>query len=77
CRWKEDLKSTNNIRMARNVKIQLAGKTEFVEIHFFISFGVGGNKFNLAVGSFYGPAHQELLRQSSGAYYSVQHFRDV
>ncbi|THU78202.1 hypothetical protein K435DRAFT_888835 [Dendrothele bispora CBS 962.96] len=76
-RWKEDLKSINNIRMARNVKIQLAGKTEFVEIHFFISFGVGGNKFNLAVGSFYGPAHQELLCQSSGTYYSVQHFRDV
>ncbi|KAJ3831674.1 hypothetical protein F5878DRAFT_654799 [Lentinula raphanica] len=31
----------------------------------------------LAVGSFYGPPHEELLRRSSNTYYTVQHQRDV
>ncbi|THU87219.1 hypothetical protein K435DRAFT_682055 [Dendrothele bispora CBS 962.96] len=76
-RWKEDLKSISNLRTARNVKLQLSGKTHFAEVHFYLYKKIGGIEKHFAVGSFYGDPHQGLLQQSSGTYYTVEHFRDI
>ncbi|KAJ3816786.1 hypothetical protein F5880DRAFT_1626456 [Lentinula raphanica] len=76
-RWKEDGIPLSNIRTSRNVKIILEGKEHIVEVHFYLLQKIDETLHALAVGSFYGPPHEELLRRSSNTYYTVQHQRHI
>ncbi|KAJ3848731.1 hypothetical protein EV368DRAFT_76080 [Lentinula lateritia] len=69
-RWKEDLKELNDLRMSRNVTINLEGTIRLAEIHFFTSFFIHN-------GSFYGQPHEQLRQDSLNGYITVQHFWDI
>ncbi|KAJ3911922.1 hypothetical protein F5877DRAFT_93697 [Lentinula edodes] len=75
-RWKEDTIALSDIRTSRNVKIVLDNKEYIVEVHFYILLKIGETVHPVAIGSFYGPPHEELLRRSHNTYYTVQHKRD-
>ncbi|KAJ8094846.1 hypothetical protein PM082_010058 [Marasmius tenuissimus] len=76
-RWKEDAKGLENVRMARNVQLELNSERHLAEVHFYMNLSIHGIDHHLAVGSFYGPPHQGLYNASSKTYISVQHQRDV
>ncbi|KAF8830953.1 hypothetical protein HHX47_DHR1000343 [Lentinula edodes] len=76
-RWKEDLKELNDLQMSRNVTINLEGTIRLAEIHFFTSFFIHNELQHLAVESFYGQPHEQLQRESSYCYITVQHFQDI
>ncbi|KAJ4473928.1 hypothetical protein C8R41DRAFT_775385, partial [Lentinula lateritia] len=72
-RWKEDTIALLDIRTSRNVKIVLDNKEYIVEVRFYILLKIGETVHPVAIGSFYGPLHEELLRRSHNTYYTVQH----
>ncbi|KAE9390159.1 hypothetical protein BT96DRAFT_833830, partial [Gymnopus androsaceus JB14] len=75
--WKEDPIPLEDIRIARNVKVGLNGEEHVVEVHFYMLLRINETLYPIAIGSFYGPPHEELLRRSSGTYYTVPHYRDI
>ncbi|KAJ7198398.1 hypothetical protein C8J57DRAFT_1545623 [Mycena rebaudengoi] len=75
--WKENIKPIEQLRCARNVKIECGGKSRFAELHFYMLFKIGEVRKPLAVVSFYGDHHRELYNASSKSYVTMQHLGDT
>uniref|UniRef100_D8PU20 Uncharacterized protein n=2 Tax=Schizophyllum commune (strain H4-8 / FGSC 9210) TaxID=578458 RepID=D8PU20_SCHCM len=77
-RWKEEEKSEDDLRRARCVKLEVNGKTEFAEIHYFFLLDHGHiEKRALALASFFGPPDQQLYQDSSKTFYSCEDRADM
>ncbi|KAJ7792521.1 hypothetical protein B0H14DRAFT_2623841 [Mycena olivaceomarginata] len=77
-RWKESLKALENLRISRNVKIQVDGSSYIAEILFYILLHINDDVPPKAVAmvSLYGPPHPGILAASSNTYWTAQHLRD-
>ncbi|KAJ7513079.1 hypothetical protein B0H11DRAFT_1843533 [Mycena galericulata] len=75
--WKESLKSIEQLRCARQVKILCDGRTRFAEVHFYMMFKIGEVRKPLAVISLYGEHHKRLYEDSSKMYVTMQHLGNL
>ncbi|KAJ7836240.1 hypothetical protein B0H14DRAFT_2363029 [Mycena olivaceomarginata] len=77
-KWKESLKALENLRISRNVKIQVDGSSYIAEILFYILLHINDDVPPKAVAmvSLYGPPHPGILAASSNTYWTAQHLRD-
>ncbi|KAJ6576383.1 hypothetical protein B0H10DRAFT_2236364 [Mycena sp. CBHHK59/15] len=82
--WKESMKALEDVRMSRNVTIQVNGSSYIGEVLFYMLLRVGGISNDkeeapkpVAIVSLYGPPHPGLLAASSNTYWTVQHLRDT
>ncbi|EJD40588.1 hypothetical protein AURDEDRAFT_69965, partial [Auricularia subglabra TFB-10046 SS5] len=71
-KFKEDGKSLQNLRVTRNVKLELDGATTFGEVRYYFRFPVGKGLRTLAMVLPYSGADRELYTKSSGTVYSCR-----
>ncbi|RDB17057.1 hypothetical protein Hypma_001774 [Hypsizygus marmoreus] len=72
--WKEDRKARENLRSARNVKLQYKQRLEFGEVQYYFRFDITSEVTRtLAMVSLYSHPDLGLLRESSNTLWSCRH----
>ncbi|EJD50606.1 hypothetical protein AURDEDRAFT_58434, partial [Auricularia subglabra TFB-10046 SS5] len=70
--FKEHAKSQQNLRVTRNVKVVLDGKTRFAEVRYYFRYPFGDEIRTLCMLLPFGEADSQLYRESSGTVYSCR-----
>ncbi|KDQ51981.1 hypothetical protein JAAARDRAFT_73289 [Jaapia argillacea MUCL 33604] len=75
--WKEKLKPLGEVRMSRNVKLQIQSKLEFAEVQFYFQLKISlETTKTLALVSLYSPPDSDLLTASSNTVWSCKYQGD-
>ncbi|KAJ7574951.1 hypothetical protein C8J56DRAFT_1064098 [Mycena floridula] len=75
--WCEKGRRLSRLRISRNVKVHINDKVEIAEIRYYVLLKIGQRQKAVAVMSLYSAPHPQLLAESSGMYWSMQHLGDT